>query len=84
MPIFLVMSIGYILKRKGIIDGGFIKTANTIIFNVVLPIKLFNDVSKTSINEYFDLRFIVFIISGTILSVIATWLIGLVVIKKKS
>lgn len=84
MPIFLVMSIGYILRRKGIIDDGFVKTANTIVFNVVLPIKLFNDVLKTSIDEYFDIRFLVFIVSGTVLSVVFAWLIGPIFIKKKS
>ena len=84
LPIFLVMCVGYMIKRKKIIDEDFVKRANNLVFNVALPIKLFNDVFKTSFNEYFDLKFIIFIVSCTILSVIVTWLLGLLLIKDKS
>jgi predicted permease len=84
MPIFFVMCIGYFLKKKKIIEDNFIKIANIIIFNVALPIKLFNDVSKTSFGEYFDAKFIVFTTLGTIVSVLVIWGIALVFIKNKS
>ncbi|WP_461207123.1 AEC family transporter [Clostridium sp. DL1XJH146] len=84
MPIFLVMCMGYILKEKKIINDNFIKTANIIIFNVALPIKLFNDVSKSSFDEYFDAVFISFVIVGLLISVIVIWLIGIFFIKDKS
>lgn len=84
LPIFFVMCIGYMIKRKGIIDDAFIKKANIMIFNIALPIKLFSDVSHTAFNEYFDVKFIAFIVSGTVLSVVGTWLMGLVLIKKKT
>ena len=83
LPIFLVMCVGYILKRKKIINEDFVKMANILVFNVALPIKLFNDVFKTSFDEYFDLKFIIFIVSCTILSVVITWILGLLVIKDK-
>ena len=84
LPIFLVMCVGYILKCRKTIDEDFVKKANILVFNVALPIKLFNDVFKTSFNEYFDFKFIIFIVSCTILSVVVTWLIGLLLIKDKS
>lgn len=84
LPIFLVMCVGYMLKRKKIIDEEFVKKANILVFNVALPIKLFNDVFKTSFHEYFDPKFIIFIVSCTILSVVVTWLLGLLIIKEKS
>jgi len=84
LPIFLVMCVGYMLKCRKVIDEDFIKRANTLVFNVALPIKLFNEVFKTSFNDYFDLKFIIFIISCTLLSAIGTWLIGLLLIKDKS
>lgn len=83
LPIFLVMCVGYMLKRKKILDEDFVKRANILVFNVALPIKLFSDVFKTSFNEYFDLKFIIFIVSCTILSVIVTWLLGILIIKEK-
>lgn len=84
LPIFLVMCVGYMLKVKKVIDEDFVKRANILVFNVALPIKLFNDVFKTSFKEYFDLKFILFIVSCTILSVVVTWVLGLFVIKEKS
>ncbi|GAA0182488.1 AEC family transporter [Clostridium sediminicola] len=84
MPICFVMCVGYILKRKNIIDNNFTKTANTIVYNVALPIKLFNDVSKTSLDACLDVKFIAFTTLGTLLSILIIWIIGLVFIKKKS
>ncbi len=83
MPIFLVMCIGYILKRKGFIDDNFIKTSSKVIFNIALPIKIFHDVLTTSLHQHLDVQFIAFIIIGTILSVIAAWGLGLIVTNKE-
>jgi len=70
LPIFLVMFMGYIIKRRNIVDESFISQANTMVFNLALPIKLFSDVSKTSFQESFDWGFILFILIGTVLSVL--------------
>ncbi len=70
LPIFLVMFMGYIIKRKNLVDEHFVSQANMLVFNVALPIKLFSDVSKTSFQDSFDWGFILFIITGTILSVV--------------
>ncbi len=83
LPIFSVMIIGYILKRKSIIDDNFIKKANMIVFNFALPIKLFNDVYKSNINEYFDLKFIIFTVSGVTFTVLLAWLLGTYLLKDK-
>lgn len=83
LPIFSVMMIGYILKRKNIIDDNFIKKANMIVFNFALPIKLFNDVYKSNINEYFDLKFIIFTVSGVTFTVLLAWLLGTYLLKDK-
>lgn len=84
LPIFNVMIIGYVLKIKGVVDGNFVKKANALVFNVALPIKLFNDVYQTSFQESFDPKFIIFIVSGTIMSVLFSWLLGLFLVKDKS
>lgn len=84
LPIFLVMFIGHMLKRKKMINDDFVKMANTLVFNVALPIKIFNDVYRTAVNQYFDLKFIVFIVSGTVLSVVVSWLLGISIIKDQS
>ncbi len=83
LPIFLIMCAGYVLKRTGMLNDNFIKVANTLIFRVALPIKLFSDMLDKSFNQLFDLRFIAFTVSGTLLSAGAAWLLGALVLKEK-
>lgn len=40
-PIIGLIAIGYILRRVGFLDEGFIKTANRLVFNLCLPVMLF-------------------------------------------
>lgn len=81
LPIFLVMFVGHLLKRKKVVDENFIKMANQLVFNVALPVKLFTDVYHTSLNEALDVKFIIYIVAGIILSVAISWLLGLFLIK---
>ncbi|MDW7660811.1 MAG: AEC family transporter [Bacillota bacterium] len=81
LPIFFVMIIGYYLKRRAIINEQFVKAANMLVFNVALPVKIFSDVYSTSFEEYFDIRFVMFIIIGTIVSVMISWVTGALLIK---
>lgn len=84
LPIFIVMIIGYFLKRKRIVDENFIKRANALVFNVALPVKLFSDVYQTSFSDAFDPKFIIFMVVGTMGSVVLSWLIGTLVLTDKS
>ena len=68
-PIFIILLAGYLIKVRGLINDVFIRQANRLIFYVALPVKLFMDVGKTSFQGSFDIRFILFIITGTLLSI---------------
>ena len=46
LPIVLLAALGYFLGRIELIDEKFIKTANKIVFKVLLPVMLFNNVYK--------------------------------------
>jgi predicted permease len=78
------MIIGYYLKRRAIINEQFVKAANMLVFNVALPVKIFSDVYSTSFEEYFDIRFVMFIIIGTIVSVMISWVTGALLIKDRN
>jgi hypothetical protein len=84
VPIFMVMIVGYFLKKRKVVDETFVKMANILVFNVALPIKLFSDVFKTSLNQKLDFRFIIFILAGTVLSVILVWILVQGFIKDKA
>lgn len=84
LPIFLVMAVGHLAKRKGLIDQEFIHKANKFIFNVALPIKLFGDVARTSFQGAFNIGFIAFAMGATILTTLLAAAVSLAAVKDNS
>ena len=60
LPIFLVMVLGYLLRRIGLFNDNFVTVANKFNFSVTLPFLLFRDISSVDIKESFDLGFVLF------------------------
>ena len=58
IPIFLVMVIGYFLRRIGMLNENFVTVANKFNFKVTLPFLLFRDLSSVNIQEVFDYLFL--------------------------
>ena len=44
VPIVLLILLGYLLRRRGMISGEFVKTGNSVVFKVFLPVMLFLNV----------------------------------------
>ena len=63
-PIFLLMLLGYVLKRLKIADKKGFDTINKLVFKVFLPVLLFYNIYKTKTAEVFDLKLIAFTVSG--------------------
>lgn len=74
IPIFLVMIVGGLIKKLGIVDDHFVKVANKYVFLVALPVLLFHDLSKTNFTEQFDIKFVLFCVIVTILMFVLTWI----------
>ncbi|RLE21387.1 MAG: AEC family transporter [Acidobacteria bacterium] len=51
IPIFAVIFLGTTLRRFGLIDDSFVKTANRLIFYICLPVLLFHKISTASLNQ---------------------------------
>lgn len=60
VPIFLVMIIGWVIKKLGVIDDNFVNKANKYVFNVALPFLLFKDISGADMTSQFDIRFVLY------------------------
>ena len=60
LPVFLVIVVGYVLKQIGILNDGFVKTANKFNFVVTLPVLLFVDLSTTDIIGDFDITYVLY------------------------
>ena len=58
MPVFLLMALGIILRRIGIVDAAFASRLNTFVFCVALPVLLFRDISSVDLAKEWNARFV--------------------------
>lgn len=84
MPVFLVMVIGYIFKRIGMLDKAFVKQANAFNFKCTLPVMLFVDLAATNIRENWDGGYVGFCALATIIAFVVIWVCARLFIKDKS
>lgn len=76
LPIFLILSLGYILKKLKILDELTTKNMNSINFKVFLPLLLFYNVYKTDLSVVFNPKLLIF----SIISVILVFLLLFIII----
>lgn len=70
LPLFLMMSLGYLLKKLNMFDEATLKPMNSVTFKVFLPILLFYNVYKTDLNGMFNPQLMSFAGVSIILSFI--------------
>jgi malonate transporter len=57
-PIFIILALGIILARTGVITDAFIEAGSKLVFNVTLPVLLFITISKTNIEHIANISLI--------------------------
>lgn len=60
VPVFLVMVLGWLLKKRGMLNDNFITVANRFNFSVTLPFMVFRDIAAVDIYGTFDLKYVLF------------------------
>ncbi len=73
IPIFLVMIVGWIIKKCQIIDDNFVSKANKYVFHVALPVLLYKDLSKADFVSQFDIAFVLFCVIVTTIMFLGVW-----------
>lgn len=82
IPLFIMIALGYFLKKINILSDGFLKSANTFNFKVTLPVLLFTDLATTDFKSTFDLKFFLFCAIATTITFVGIWMFGRIFIKK--
>ncbi len=82
-PVFLLVGIGYFLKRIEIINDNFVSISSKVVFSVSLPALIFSEISNLNFEEIFDLKLVVFIYILTIVSFILIWIFAIPYLKNK-
>ena len=84
MPIFVIIILGGILKRTGLLTEGFTQVADKFVFKVALPVQLFRDIATMDIRSDFSWKFVLFCMAATTFMFGACFLIGKLALKDKS
>ncbi|MDI9471042.1 MAG: AEC family transporter [Bacillota bacterium] len=75
-PIFVVLAVGYLLRRRGEISEDFARTANRLLFRYIMPIKLAGDLWQLDVRRGYPLAEALFISLGIIANAALAWLVA--------
>ena len=84
VPVFLVMVIGYFLRRIGILDDHFVTVSNRFNFKVTLPVLLFLDMANTDLGATFDGKLVLFCAGVTTVAFFSIWGLTRAFLKDRS
>lgn len=76
LPLFVLIGLGYLLKCKGLFSEDFVSRASSLVYYVLLPAKLFSDMSTTDLSAAFDLRYTLVTAAACAVQFLLAWLLG--------
>jgi malate permease and related proteins len=53
-PIFFIIFLGWVVRKKGFITPEFLEPANRLVYYISIPALIFNSIAKASFQEQFD------------------------------
>lgn len=83
IPIFLVMIVGYVLRRVHMVDDAFVKTLNSFNYKITLPVLLVVDIAEADFYAVWDTKFVLFCFLVTLSCILAISLVSFFFIKDK-
>jgi hypothetical protein len=83
MPLFMMLLLGYGLKRINLISDAFSANGNKMMFYIGLPVIVFRSIYYTDMRELFDPRFVIAMLAVTLITGAMIWFAASLVIKEK-
>lgn len=84
IPLFLMILLGWFLRKIGILNAVFNKCANDYVFQCALPVSLFLSIAKMDFYSDFDLGFCLFCFAGTTVMFFGVWAVAWLGMKDRS
>ncbi len=84
LPLFVLIGLGYFLKYKGLFTEDFISRVSSLVYYVLLPAKLFADMSTADLYAAFDVRYSAMTAAACIVQFLLSWLLGDVLCRDRS
>ena len=69
LPVFFTMLLGVLFRKIGLFDDALTTKLNRFVFQVALPVLLFQDISGADFYEVWDTTFVLFCFGATLLSI---------------
>ncbi len=73
-PIFLVLAVGWLLRRVQMVNDGFVETASRLVFNVGLPSLIFVNLVKLDLAQILAPRQLAYAVLATVAAFLVLWL----------
>ena len=73
IPIFLIMVVGYAMRRIKMVDEPFIQTLNKVNFKITLPVLLFRDIAQSDFRSVWDTKYVLFCFLVTLFCILVIW-----------
>lgn len=80
-PVFLMVFLGVILKRRGLITADFVRTSPQIVFKITLPALIFLKISATDYSRVLNFEQVIFVYIALTLFFIWEWVIAFILTK---
>ncbi len=84
IPIFLVMVLGYFLRRIGMLNDNFVSVSNKFNFAVTLPVLVYRDLASVDILAVFDFKYVIFCAVATSVGFWGSWAVAKLTLKDRS
>ena len=81
-PVFLLVALGYFVKRINVINENFVDVTSKFVFSVSLPALIFMNISGIDLSEAIDLKQIGYIYAGTLVALLIVWFVSIPFIKE--
>ena len=82
-PIFLVLIVGVILERIGMINDNFVEVASKLVFNVTMPALIFISITQNSKDPGAHLLLLIYALVATVIGyLILEWIVSKTVSQK--
>jgi hypothetical protein len=80
-PVFIIVALGYLLKKLGMINDNFVKLSSKIVFTVSLPALIFSEIARTDLTQILNFELIGFAYAGTLVTFFFAWFISIPSVK---
>ena len=80
-PVFLIVALGYFVKRLGVINENFVDITSKFVFSVSLPALVFINIATIDLSKAIDFNQIMYICAATIITFFIIWIASIPFIK---